>query len=240
MSTPTNSVETLRQAVTALLEAWPGYNTFRRIAAMFPLLELYLAGGVVRNAVLRRSAQPKDFDFFLSGQQIDSALEAWADNGEMIPGPYGCPRWFPSLDCTSYCDLIPVSRFTPGLWPCEDITDVLNQFDITANAMAFDLRTGHFFDPQNGYRDASRGVLRCVRFDYPDEPFAPGQQLTRLAVLWFRIVHYATTLELSIEPITRRWLNDRRHTIRDKERFAKTFFPPAIGPDVLRLVGINV
>jgi len=121
--------------------------------------------------------------------------------------------------------VVPITRFFNGLWPCENITDVLNQFDFTANGVALDLRTGQFFDPQNGARDIGKRIMRAVRFDYPDQPIAPGIPLTRPEVVWFRILHYAEVLGLKIERATHQWLQANRCYEADAEQFVAPFFP---------------
>lgn len=129
---------------------------------------------------------------------------------------------------------MPIDRFFNGLWRCEDIVDALNQFDFTGNAIAVDLRTGAIFDPQNGRRDMARRILRGVRFDYPDEPIAPGQVLTRPVVLWFRLVYYARLLGLTIEPVTKAWLNAHRAFERWRGEYAATFFTAGVSEGDLR------
>ncbi len=235
----TDQIVTLRTQVFGLFHEWAGAKPCLRVLAQFPSLEIYLAGGVVRNAVLGREVQPKDFDLFLGGDSVDAALQAWSSEGRTTAGPYGCPRWSPG-GTGAYCDMIPIRRFTPGLWPCEDIVDVLNQFDFTGNALAFDLRDGVFFNPQNGLRDMRRRSLRAVRFDYPDEPFMAGQALGRRAILWFRLLHYAATLGLELEPITRQWLIDGKKAFGQKAVFAASFFEPAVDRSTLHTLGIYV
>src|SRR5713101_5027714 len=161
-----DEIDQFRKRIFDHLGAWPGYKVCTRIMTRFPTLEVYLAGGAVRDVILGRDVQSKDFDIFLGGDAVEVALEVWGTSGSMELGPFGSPRWFPSPAQSQYCDLIPISRFINGLWRCEDIIDVLNQFDFTGNAVAFDLRSGRFFDPQNGRRDLHRRVLRSVRFDY--------------------------------------------------------------------------
>ena len=107
---------------------------------------------------------------FLGGDSTDEILDVLESQGEMVTGPFGSPRWYPTHGTRSSWDLIPIATFWNGLWPCEDIVDVLNQFDFTGNAIAIDVRTGSVYDPQNGRRDMERRTMRAVRFDYPDEP----------------------------------------------------------------------
>ena len=189
-------------------------------------LRVYVAGGVIRNVLLGLSSASKDWDFFLAGTSVSKSNDIFRRLGRLDETPYGAPRWYPNADETEYADLIPIADFVPGLWRCEDIVDVLNQFDFTANAVAFDLRTGEAFDPQNGTRDIARRIMKMVRFDYPTGPFIPGATLDRNTVLWFRIVHYSGKLNLQIEPLTRSWLLDRADLRAHADEFGRQFFHP--------------
>ena len=220
------SIDHVQDRVFTALRSWAGFSTLTRIMNLFPEVDVYLAGGVVRNALLDRAENSKDFDFFLAGERVEAAIAAWAKSGSMEVGPFGSPRWYPDRSIPKYCDLARIDRFSTGLWACEDIIDALNQFDFTGNAVAVDLRSGRLFDPQNGRRDLTRRILRAVRFDYPDEPIVPGHSLSRLVVLWFRLVHYATALDLEIEPITHNWLTDRIAYRAQLPTFTAVFFAP--------------
>ncbi|MGF6791457.1 hypothetical protein [Paraburkholderia sp. 35.1] len=208
------------------LEVWCGYPSLAEAMQTFDDLRVYVAGGVVRNVLMGVPAAPKDFDFFLQGTSVASAIDYLGCTGRLDATPYGSPRWYPTDREVRYADLIPVADFAPGLWPCEDIVDVLDQFDFTANAVAFDLRTGEAFDPQNGARDAARRVMKMVRFDYPHGPYVPTATLDRNVVLWFRIVHYASTLDLTFDPLTRDWLRAHRNYEAQLDDFARLFFRP--------------
>jgi hypothetical protein len=189
-------------------------------------LRVYVAGGVIRNVLLGLSSASKDWDFFLAGPSVHETSNLFRRHGRLAETPYGAPRWYPRADESQYADLIPIVDFVPGLWRCENIVDVLNQFDFTANAVAFDLRTGEAFDPQNGARDTDRRTMKMVRFDYPNGPYIPGATLDRNVVLWFRIVHYASTLNLQVEPLTRAWLLARGDLQTYAEAFDRQFFRP--------------
>lgn len=195
----------------------------------FEDLQVFLAGGVIRNCLLEGSSQQKDFDFFLQGPSIKAALELFAQNGQLEATPYGAPRWHPISNPKQYADLMSIEDFVPGLWKCENIVDVLNQFDFTANAVAFDVRSGEMFDPQNGFRDGGQRTMRMVRFDYPEGPFISGATLSRNAILWFRILHYTRILDFTIEPITLEWLKTHRGFNRQLEAFSLLFFRPDPG-----------
>lgn len=215
----------LRTTVRRTLEAWPAFPAIADLLRRYQDLEIYLAGGVIRDAILQRADDPKDFDLFLGGSGIDEALDDLRSVGTLVVGPFGSPRWIPSQVGVPPADVIPIARFDNGLWACEDMVDALNQFDFTGNAVAFDLRTWQFYDPQNGSRDLRRGALRAVRFDYPDEPIGERTGLTRLAVLWFRLLHYAASRSLEVEPVTRRWLTRNRRSGAERVAFETAFFP---------------
>lgn len=220
-----------------VLQTWTGVDALRDIMEEFPGLDIYLAGGLLRDIVLDRKKTPKDFDFFLGGEDVNSALKQLAVQGNLVRGQFGSPRWFPSVNDKFYCDVIPIDRFFNGMWQCRDIIDVLNQFDFTGNAVAVDLRTGQFYNPQNGLRDLKRRVMRAVRFDYPDEAFSPDQSLTRTAVLYFRILHYAFTLNMTIEEVTLSWLKKNRRLLKQMDAFNKTFF--SLHPSALDIIRGN-
>ena len=210
--------------IKSSLATWDGYSVLAEAIRSYEGLQVYIAGGVVRDAVMSRTIRPKDFDFFLHGQSVNEALNLLKDGGHLQTTPYGSPRWYPAGCDDQYADIIPISEFKPGLWHCEDIVDVLNQFDFTANAIAFDLRTGKIFDPQNGARDAIRRVMKMVRFDYPDGPYIPSESLCRNVILWFRIVHYSGSLRLNVEPLTLKWILEHRHYAMQREQFEANFF----------------
>lgn len=213
-------------AVKRRLQEWCGWPVLEEALRLHPSLQVYVAGGAVRNTLMGLTATTKDWDFFLGGASVADSVEHFRKFGRLSETPYGAPRWFPHEESSQYADLIPIQNFVPGLWRCLDIVDVLNQFDFTANAVAFDVFSGVAFDPQNGARDAINRTMKMVRFDYPEGPYITGAKLNRNDVLWFRIVHYASVLDLSIEPITRDWLISRRNAVEVKDEFMREFFLP--------------
>jgi hypothetical protein len=206
------------------LRSWTGFETITTLLCDLPELDIYLVGGFLRDLVLDLP-HANDFDFLLGGDGLDAAYKILGLHGELSSGPFGSPRWYPFSDQHTYCDIVPIERFYNGLWRCEDIVDALNQFDFTGDALGMDVRSGAFFDPQNGLRDLSKRIMRAVRFDYPNEPIAAGHILTRPAVVWFRLLHYAAVKNLQIEPITLGWLRENRQFYESLNEFAKTFFP---------------
>lgn len=219
-------VSAIGHQVRLTLEQWPGNRTFSAALDRASSLNAYLVGGAMRDIYRSSRRQPKDFDFLISRHGSAGFLEDLASGGTVSRGPFGSPRWFPS-DCGDrYADIIVLEDFDNGLWPCLDIKDALNQFDFTANAIAFDFRSSQIHDPQNGVRDATDSILRAVRFDFPDEPISPVLSLTRLSVMWIRFAHYAASLDLQVEEITRNWMIENLRHARHLEEFSKVFFEP--------------
>ncbi len=214
----------LSNKIWALFKQIPAYDIVKSIMIEFDNLDIYLAGGSLRNIIMGIKNQ-KDLDLFFGGESVENAITRFKEHGVLKRNPFGNERWFSLTYNNIYCDLIPIQKFINGLWRCKDIVDTLNQFDFTANAMAVDLRNGKFYNPQNGLRDLLNKEMRAVRFDYPEEPIFPGQTLTRNQVLWFRILHYAAALDFKIEPITMRWLIINRKFSEFVELFNKNFFP---------------
>lgn len=225
-------MEIIEQSVHAkalkILELWAGFVWLARALEKFSKVQIFLAGGALRDIFGSENRKPKDFDFFIAGPGVEDFLDFLAHHGKLSMGPFGSPRWFPENSPDSYADIILIECFYNGLWKCEDIVDVLNQFDFTANAIALDIRTPRLFDPQNGIRDAQMRVMRAVRFDYPDEPISSCCSLSRPSVLWFRLIHYAKVLKLEIEPVTMRWLLENSRFSGDVEQFGEIFFLPNI------------
>jgi transcriptional regulator with XRE-family HTH domain len=219
-------IRRLHAVVRKALRAWSGYETLHAVMQECRGVSVYLVGGALRDLLLPGNRRPKDFDLFLGGSGVEQFIDRLARCGDMTFGPFGSPRWHPSGVSDRYADVVPISRFNNGLWRCDDIVDALNQFDFTANAIALDLRSPRLFDPQNGLRDLRLSIIRAVRFDYPDEPIAQGIGLTRLCVLWFRLIHYARVLGFRVDPVTQRWLNDHSFFSRRADLFAATFFEP--------------
>lgn len=228
MDAKTGKLDVLHSLVCELLEGWSGFVALNGAIQDFAQTEVFIAGGVLRDLLTGRGGVSKDFDLFLGGSDVHRFLDRLGEHGTITLGPFGSARWWPRVEETRYADVISIADFDNGLWQCRDIVDALNQFDFTANAIALDLRSQKLFDPQNGSRDARERVMRAVRFDYPDEIISRACPLSRLSVIWMRLVHYANVLGFAIEPITRNWLQAHAHFREDADVFGRLFFPPVI------------
>ncbi|MGQ7944155.1 hypothetical protein [Flavobacterium sp. WC2509] len=194
-------------------------------------LELNIAGGVVRNYFIDNELEIKDIDLFYKGN-IEPLLEIMEKNGVLDVGPFGSLRWFP-LNSKIYYDIISIERFNNGVEKCSTITDVLNQFDFTANSIAYRLNDGHFYSPCNGLKDIEDKVIKMVRFDYPDEMLSKEINISRNSILWFRILHYASKLNFDIDVSTNKWLLKNKAFYKDLDKFTSFFFIPTLNKDLL-------
>ena len=212
------------ERVLKFFREWEGYPPIAAAMTNNPETKCYVAGGVVRDAHLGRSIPSKDIDIFLEGAGCKHVIDSFAKQGTMEIGTFGAYEWTPNAAPEIDCDIILVDKFFNGLWRCTDMLDALNQFDCTVNALAIDLRTGYLLDPQNGRQDIRTKTMRAVRFDFPNEPIAQNATLTRNAVLWWRLLHYASSLGLEIEPVTSAWLAENRKFEAYREDFERTFY----------------
>lgn len=190
---------------------------------------VYLAGGAIRNVLVDPDLPTKDLDIFISPCAFDILRDHLQRNGNLARNQFQTYRWHAHVDRGFYYDIIVIPEFYNGLWKCRNIIDALNQFDITANALAFDLLNGAFYNPQNGLLDIEQKILRAVRFDYPEIPVSKKIFLSRNTVLWFRYRHYATKLNFSIDPITAFWLQENAFRGESMAEFTQHFFKPSLG-----------
>lgn len=218
-------VEDIVENTLARFFSWSGYPIFKELFLDDKCSSIYLSGGVIRNSIMKVDGKEKDFDFFINTDILDDKIKVLERYGTIHCTPYGAPRWFPD-NCNEYADIMPIRFFSPGLWHCIDIIDVLNQFDFTMNAVALDLKKYELINPVNGIRDASYNILKMVRFDYPAGQFINGGGIDRNAILWIRGIHYASKYNLTIEPLTLSWMKRHSHFSSNIPLFTKKFFKP--------------
>jgi tRNA nucleotidyltransferase/poly(A) polymerase len=211
--------------VLGAFRRWRGQPGITQVLEDFPRLEVFVAGGVVRNLVLDPEAKVKDFDLFFSGDEMSRAFERLAQIGRITRGVYGNIHWYPAPDEPVRGDLIPVTNFD-WVGRSETMRDALRQFDFTGNAIAVELRTGAVLDPVGGVRDLQHRLMRAIRYDWIDDPIVPGHALRRPVCIWYRILHYAAALGLEIEPQTMSWLLEHRAYSAYREAFTQEFKKP--------------
>ena len=214
------------KVLVKLTDADESFALLHQIIRETPENSFFISGGIVRDILMGGHNRIKDIDIFLTSAGLAKIEPFLKANGKVHTNQFGTKRWFPGNAKELYYDIIEISRFRNGLWPCRDMNDVLNQFDITANSVAFDLASGKFYNPQNGLDDINNRVLRAVRFDYPEMLVSDDIPISRNSVLWFRYHFYASKLGFEIEPITKKWIDDNSFRSEDLEKFKKYFFDP--------------
>jgi len=228
-----NATEIATIAYT-LLRRWPGNVTLWQLMQEHNDLQVYVAGGFLRNIALGQRLS-KDIDLFLGGPSVEQFLNRLSRRGHVTPNAYGKWNWRPSAKCTQYFDLLPIRDFRVAPRRFFAITELLTHFDFSCNSIALDLRTGRITDPCGGIESCRRRELKMNRYDNPEyRPVDPANPLTEGAARWFRGLHYAAQLNLQIEPRTRRWLIANQHYLSMKEIFASVQYEP----DLSRLADV--
>ncbi|KAB1159465.1 hypothetical protein F7018_03900 [Tenacibaculum aiptasiae] len=196
-------------------------------------IDLYIAGGILRNYFIEPNLNIKDIDVFYKGES-EKFIKKLKEEGEINKGPFGSLRWFPRNEDNIYYDIISINEFNNGVERCYSIEDVLKQFDFTINCFAYSLRTGEFFASNKAIDDIRNKVIRLVRFDYPDENITSLIKLKRTSVLWFRILHYASNLGFTIEEETMLWIKQNKNYYNDLSLFERFFFIPKLNEKILK------
>lgn len=201
--------------------------------------DIYICGGYLRNYFL--SGKPgKDIDVFIpcTQRQLRDLLDYLSDYGAIEYGQYGSPRFYPNEDKGNYVDIIPFYNFIVSEDEITDITTLLNNFDFSANAIAYNLKTGILEDPTNGVADINNRILRAQRTDFPEKHLPAPINLSTNTVFWFRLLHYQNVLGFSFEENTLNWIMDNVWRYRDLDVFEKFFFDPSISIEMKLKIGI--
>jgi poly(A) polymerase len=172
--------------------------------------ELYLVGGVVRDAILDR-AGAGDFDFATDAppHETTKILRGWADRQYLVGvrfGTVGARKDGRLLEITTFREeMYAEEHRKPAVSFARDIETDLSRRDFTINAMAVRLPEGGFVDPFGGVRD-----LAARRLDTPRDPeMAFSDDPLRM----LRAARFASQLE--VEPSGRvvRAMRDMRDRI---------------------------
>jgi len=131
--------------------------------------ELYLVGGVVRDAVLGRASPDLDFATSAKPHETTRLLQGWADNRYHVGvrfGTVGARKDGHLLEITTFREEVYANEHRkPAVTFAKDIQTDLSRRDFTINAMAVRLPDGVFVDPFGGVRHLAARML-----DTPLEP----------------------------------------------------------------------
>ena len=152
------------RAVDDLFEVPP---LAKELGARFrePGHQLYLVGGTVRDALLKRGPE-KDLDFATDAgpEEIIHVLRGWADSKRLVGvrfGTVGARKDGVELEITTFREEVyPEDSRHPRVTFARDIHTDLSRRDFTINAMAVRLPDGEFLDPFRGLYDLAHRRLR--------------------------------------------------------------------------------
>lgn len=209
-------------------------NPVIRYIKQYPELEnIYICGGCIRN-ILLSSKMGKDIDVFINctKKDLDRFLLYLKPLGRIDYGQYGSPRVFIN-DGEKYLDIVPFFNFKVANVSITNIEDLLGNFDITANALAWHLGSGVLYNPVGGLLDIKNKLLRAVKLNFPHMQVSENVPLSTNTVFWFRLLHYQNILGFSFSSETEKWVYENGWRIKDYELFVHFFFKPSISNDLI-------
>ncbi len=149
------------------------FSFVQELTKEFPSAEVFLVGGVVRDAILGRES--KDFDFVVRGVPLDALQEFLSKQGrvDLVGKTFGVLKFMPKdwqfepIDIAlprtehafrtgGYKDVD--VQFDPNLAIEKD----LSRRDFTINALAWNVKSVALVDPFNGMADIQAKVMRTV------------------------------------------------------------------------------
>jgi poly(A) polymerase len=161
--------------------------------------ELYLVGGLVRDAVGGVTNADADLDFATDAppHETTRTLRPWADNVYLVGvkfGTVGARKDDRRIEITTFREeaYAPEHR-KPAVTFARDIETDLSRRDFTINAMALRLPDGEFVDPFGGVKHLAAGVL--------DTPLEPQRAFSDDPLRMLRAARFTSTL--SVEPAPR-------------------------------------
>lgn len=209
-------------------------DIFKEIDA---ISEVYVSGGFMRDYIMGKPAS-KDIDIFIncSRAEIKKLVEFLVQYGKVVYGQYGSPRFFPNDFDGLYVDIVPFYNFIVSKEPIKDIVSLLSNFDITANAIGYEIKSKTLYNPVGGIEDIRDGILRAVRLDFPEKPVSQEIGLSAVTVFWFRLLHYQSKLGFNFSQETEQWILENKWRYQDLEVFKQHFFEPLISERMIKLL----
>ncbi len=154
-----------------------------RVRAALPDDDIYLVGGMLRDAQLGRISH--DYDFALRKNAVDAARRvatAFQADFYVLDEAYDTARVIVS-SINGERDVLDFAAFR-----CADLESDLRGRDFTINALAFDLRTETILDPLNGASDIRSKIIRaCSVTSFQDDPIRILRAVRQAAAFDFRI-----------------------------------------------------
>jgi len=154
--------------------------------------ELYLVGGVVRDAIAGRVHDDRDFATDAAPHQTTQVLRGWADRMYLVGvrfGTVGAMKGGRRLEITTFREEVYAQEHRkPAVTFAKDIRTDLSRRDFTINAMAVRLPDGAFVDPFGGVKHLASKVL--------DTPLEPEVAFSDDPLRMLRAARFVSQLEV--------------------------------------------
>lgn len=160
--------------------------------------ELYLVGGSVRDALLRRGDAQPDLDFATSAhpKQSEALLRGWADDVWLTGVRFGtvsAMRDGVRVEVTTFrSDRYTAGSRHPKVEYGSSIEEDLARRDFTVNAMAVRMPDRYVVDPHDGWADLRAGVLAT--------PLEPEVSFADDPLRMLRLARFVATLDFVPAP----------------------------------------
>jgi poly(A) polymerase len=158
--------------------------------------QLYLVGGVVRDAVLGRGSRDLDFATDATPAQTTKVLRGWAERVYLVGvrfGTVGARKSDELLEITTFREeAYAAEHRKPSVTFAKDIETDLSRRDFTINAMAIRLPDGAFVDPFGGVRDLAAKTL--------DTPLEPDLAFSDDPLRMLRAARFVSQLGVTASP----------------------------------------
>ena len=158
--------------------------------------ELYLVGGVVRDAIAGRMHDDRDFATDAAPHQTTQVLRGWADRQYLVGvrfGTVGAVKGGRRLEITTFREEVYAQEHRkPAVTFAKDIRTDLSRRDFTINAMAVRLPDGAFVDPFGGVKHLASKVL--------DTPLEPEVAFSDDPLRMLRAARFVSQLEVEPAP----------------------------------------
>ena len=154
--------------------------------------ELYLVGGVVRDAMLGRTSPDMDLATSAKPHETTRVLQGWADNRYHVGvrfGTVGARKDGRLFEITTFREEVYAEEHRkPAVTFAKDIETDLSRRDFTINAMAVRLPDGAFVDPFGGVKDLAAKIL--------DTPLEPEVAFSDDPLRMLRAARFVSQLEV--------------------------------------------
>lgn len=178
----------------------------RFVAAGF---ELYLVGGVVRDAMLGRPSPDLDLATSALPHETTRVLRGWADNRYHVGvrfGTVGARKDGRLFEITTFREEVYAEEHRkPAVTFAKDILTDLSRRDFTINAMAVRLPGGEFVDPFGGVKHLAAKTL--------DTPLAPRIAFSDDPLRMLRAARFVSQLEVVPAARVKRAIVDMRERL---------------------------